>query len=69
MILETQDQQVRYVTNYLENRFQVLINDGKYGDAAAVHQELVCEDYDGGDPDVDEVFLDQSWIFLVVETV
>ena len=30
MILETQEQQVRYVTNYLENRFQVLINDGKY---------------------------------------
>ena len=69
MILETQEQQVRYVTNYLENRFHVLMNDGKCGDAAAVHQELVCEDDDGGDLDVDEVFLDQSWIFLVVETV
>jgi hypothetical protein len=27
MILETQEQQVRYVTNYLENRFQVLIGE------------------------------------------
>jgi hypothetical protein len=70
MILETQEQQVRYVTNYLENRFQVLTNDGKYEDAASVYEELFCQDYvDDETSEVDSVFSDGSWIFLVVEGV
>lgn len=68
MILETQEEQIRYVTHYLQNRFEVLTEENRLGDATAIYQELVCDDYDG-DTDVDEVFLDQSWLFLVVEAV
>ena len=44
MILETQAEQVRYVTNYFQNRFDYLISDGRDKDAAAVYNELVLED-------------------------
>jgi hypothetical protein len=70
MILETQEQQVRYVTNYLENRFQVLTNDGRHEDAAAVYEELFCQDYvDDETSEVDDVFCDGSWIFVAIEVI
>lgn len=68
MILETQEQQVRYVMNYLENRFEVLSDDGRYEDAAAIHEELFCHDYVHDELfEVDAAFCCENWMFLVVE--
>lgn len=59
MILETQEQQVRYVTNYFQNRFDYLISDGRNGDATAVYNELVLED--------DSHSKSENWIFVAIE--
>lgn len=61
MILETQEQQVRYVTNYFQNRFDYLISEERNKDADAVYSEMVMED--------DSNFKSENWLFLVVETV
>ena len=41
MILETQDQQVRYVKNYFENRITNLKKDGKDSDSLSLYHEMV----------------------------
>lgn len=61
MILETQEQQVRYVTNYFQNRFDYLISEERNKDADAVYSEMVMED--------DSNSKSENWLFLVVETV
>ena len=61
MILETQAEQVRYVTNYFQNRFDYLISDGRDKDAAAVYNELVLED--------DSHSKSENWIFVAVEII
>jgi hypothetical protein len=61
MILETQGEQVRYVTNYFQNRFDYLISDGRNKDAAAVYNELVLED--------DSHSKSENWIFIAIEVI
>jgi hypothetical protein len=61
MILETQAEQVRYVTNYFQNRFDYLISDRRDKDAAAVYNELVLED--------DSHSKSENWIFVAIEII
>lgn len=44
MIIETPEQHVSYVTNYLQNRFEYLMSNGRPEDAVSVYQELILED-------------------------
>jgi hypothetical protein len=48
MILETQEQQIRYLENYYENRCSKLSNEGKKEDAQALYHEIVVDDQDPG---------------------
>jgi hypothetical protein len=48
MIMETQDQQIRYLENYYESRCQKLSDEGREGDAISLYEEMVI---DGQDPD------------------
>lgn len=53
MIMETEDQQIRYLENYHEARCQKLADEGRGGDAISLYQEMVV---DGKDPE-DYLFL------------
>jgi hypothetical protein len=55
MMLETNDQQVRYVKNFFENRFSNLFEEDRKKDALALMREIVLED--GEDPGNDWLFL------------
>jgi hypothetical protein len=48
MIMETQDQQIRYLENYYESRCRKLSDEGRECDALSLYQEMVI---DGQDPD------------------
>ena len=48
MIMETHDQQIRYLENYYESRCRKLSDEGREGDAISLYQEMVV---DGQDPD------------------
>ncbi len=48
MILETQEQQIRYLENYYENRYSKLSNEGKMEDAKSLYDEMTVDDQDSG---------------------
>ena len=47
MIMETQEQQIRYLENYFEARCTKLVDEGKKSDALSLYDEIVV---DGQDP-------------------
>ena len=47
MIMETQEQQIRYLENYFEARCNKLTDEGKKSDALSLYEEMVV---DGQDP-------------------
>lgn len=73
MILETQEEQIRYVNNYLVSRFEILTAEHRLGDAKAIYQELVCADYvenaDFCDNDcyAAATIFRAPWIFVIIE--
>ena len=66
MILETQEEQIRYVNNYLVNRFEILTAEHRLGDAKAICQELVCDDYAENTDFCGNGGL-APWIFVIIE--
>jgi hypothetical protein len=46
MIMETRDQQIRYLENYYENRCSKLSNEGKMEDAKSLYEEMTVDDQD-----------------------
>ncbi len=55
MILETNEQQVRYVKNFFENRFSNLLEENRKKDALSLMREIVLKDDE--DPGNDWLFL------------
>lgn len=55
MMIETNDQHVRYVKNYFENRFSTLFEENRKKDALAIMREITLKDgEDSGN----------NWLFL-----
>jgi hypothetical protein len=48
MILETQEQQIRYLENYYENRCSKLFNENRKEDAKSLYEEIVVNGQDPG---------------------
>jgi hypothetical protein len=48
MILETQEQQIRYLENYYENRYSKLLNEGREEDAKSLYDEMNVNVQDSG---------------------
>jgi hypothetical protein len=48
MILETQEQQIRYLENYCENRYSKLLNEGREEDAKSLYDEMNVNVQDSG---------------------
>jgi hypothetical protein len=46
MILETQEQQIRYLENYFESRCSKLSNEGRKEDAKSLYEEIVINNQD-----------------------
>jgi len=49
MIMETQEQQVRYLENYFEARCQKLYDEGRECDAISLYEEIVVDEKDPKD--------------------
>jgi hypothetical protein len=49
MIMETNDQQIRYLENYYESRCQKLSDEGREGDAISLYEEMVIDGQDPGE--------------------
>jgi hypothetical protein len=46
MIMETQEQQIRYLENYYEARFQKLYDEGRKDDATSLYEEMLVDGQD-----------------------
>lgn len=49
MIMETQEQQIRYLENYFEARCNKLNDEGKKSDALSLYEEMVVDEKDPED--------------------
>lgn len=49
MIMETQDEQIRYLENYYESRCRKLSDKNKKDDALSLYQEMVIDGQDPGE--------------------